>query len=100
MEKIDMRREEKSPGYGWEFCGDTYDYGLFDSSRPKDVARLLIKQIFSDEEISKRKFVYVPRKYRGRNSMMDTLDIYCREKPSFSGLDAHIPKESNPIDNG
>ena len=98
MEKIDMHREEKSPGYGWEFCGEEHDYGLFKTCYPKDVARLLIREIFSDEEIRKRRFVYVPHTYRGKNSLMDTLDIYCCEKPSFSGLDAYIPKESNPDD--
>lgn len=96
MEKIDMHREEKAPGHGWTFCGEERDYGLFRTCYPKDVARLLIHDIFSDEEIRKRRFVYVPHKYRGKNNMMDTLEVYCCKKYSRKDISAYIPKEADP----
>ena len=93
MEKIDLRRESGVPGYGWTFCGDEYDYGLFDSMRPKEVAKIVINRVFSDKEISERLFVYVPYKYRGKNNLMDRLDVYCCEKYNAEGLKDYIPKE-------
>ena len=60
------------------FCGEDQGYGLFKSINPKDVATFIIHEVFNDKEIEKRKFVYIPHYYRGKNNLMDTLEIYCK----------------------
>ena len=74
-----IRRMEKYPGLSWVLCASDEDYGLFDSRYPKDVAIYLVHCVFSEEEIAKRKFVYVPHTYRGVCCMKDTIDVYCKE---------------------
>lgn len=78
---IDIERRECTfiPGPHLRLCGYDYDYGLFTSKHPRD----LIHQVFSDEEIKTKRFIYVPRTYRGRQSLQDTLTIYCQEKTVF-----------------
>lgn len=63
----------------YELCGEDYGYCLFKSVNPKDAAKVIIHEVFTDEEINKREFVYVPHYYRGHNNLMDTLEIYCIE---------------------
>ena len=80
---IDIERKEKFiPGIisEWKLCGYDYDYGMFKSVYPRDYAVMLIHQVFSDEDISKRKFIYCPHTYRGRQSMKDYIEVYCKEK--------------------
>ena len=74
-----IRRKEKTPDPSWKLCASDEDYGLFRTRYPKDVAIYLVHCVFSEEEITKRKFVYVPYTYRGVNSMKDTIDVYCKE---------------------
>lgn len=61
------------------FCGEDCGYFMFKSKYPKDVARLIIHKVFTDEEISKMQFVYVPQYYRGNNNLMDRIDVYYKK---------------------
>lgn len=74
------RREHFNPGPRWKVCGEDYGYGLFRNIKPRDHAVTLIHQVFSDSEIKVRRFVYDPHRYRGRQSMMDSIEVYCKEK--------------------
>lgn len=69
-------RKEKAPDPSWKLCASDEDYGLFRTRYPKDVAIDLIHCVFTEDEIAKRKFVYVPHTYRGLNCMKDTIEVY------------------------
>ena len=80
---IDIERREPTVVLGrphWNLCADDYGYQMYRTKRPRDHAVSLIKSVFSDEEIKTKRFVYVPRVYRGRQSQMDTIEIYYRER--------------------
>ena len=78
--KIDIRRVKYHPGPIWHVCGQDNDYGLFHNIRPRQLAIKLIHDVFTDEEIARRKFVYIPTVYRGRQSMQDEIIVYQRKK--------------------
>lgn len=82
---IDIERRECTfiPGPHLTLCGYDYDYGMFRTKHPRDLAVIMIHQVFSDEEIKEKRFIYVPRTYRGKQSMKDTLTIYCKEKTRY-----------------
>ena len=65
---------------GYNFCAEDYGYGMFKSKHPKDIAKLIIHHIFTEEEINEKEFVYIPHYYRGHNSLMDRLIIYYKNK--------------------
>lgn len=71
-----VRWRGRPPGGTWRLCGDDSGYGLFKGCRPKDVAVRLVRLVFSDDEIARRRFVYVVRRYRGRNNLQDTITIW------------------------
>lgn len=75
---IDIQRKDANyvPGPLWKMCGYDYDYGMFRSKTPRDYAVLLIHSVFTDEEIRNKRFIYLPRTYRGRQSMKDSIEIY------------------------
>jgi hypothetical protein len=73
------RREKFTPGATWKLCGEDYGYGLFKSKSPRDYAVFLVHIVFTDEQIKTKAFIYVPHVYRGRQSLMDTIEIYCKE---------------------
>lgn len=79
MESIDIRRVTKA-GVDWKICAQDNDYGLFHNIKPKALAIKLIHEVFTDEEISERKFVYIPIFYRGRQSMQDQIYVYYKKK--------------------
>lgn len=64
---------------GFRLCGEDYGYSLFKSINPKDVAKILIKEVFTNEESEKMIFVYVPHYYRGRNNLQDRIEVYYRK---------------------
>ncbi len=82
---IDIERRECTfiPGPHLRLCGYDYDYGMFRTKHPRDHAVFMIHQVFSDEEIKGKRFIYVPRIYRGRQSMQDTLTVYYQEKTRY-----------------
>lgn len=82
---IDIERRECTfiPGPHLRLCGYDYDYGMFRTKRPRDHAVSMIHEVFSDEEIKGKRFIYVPRKYRGRQSMQDTLTVYFQKKTRY-----------------
>ena len=82
---IDIERREYTfiPGPHLRLCGYDYDYGMFRTKHPRDLSVLMIHQVFSDEEIKTKRFIYVPETYRGRQSMKDTLTIYFQEKTMY-----------------
>lgn len=73
---IDIRRVEKYPGPIWRICGQYADYGLFSTKKPKELAIRLIHDVFTDEEIATKRFVYYCYKYRGRQSMKDEIVVF------------------------
>lgn len=79
---VNIERRECTfiPGPHWELCGYDHDYGMFLTKHPRDHAVFMIHQVFSDEEIKRKRFIYLPRTYRGRQSMQDTLMVYYQEK--------------------
>ena len=81
---MEIRRKDKHPDHSWKLCGSDEDYGLFRTKSPKDVAIFLIHCAFTEDEIAKRKFVYVPHTYRGLNGMKDTIDVYYKMYHGFS----------------
>ena len=64
----------------YTLCGEDSGYCLFKSINPKDVATIIIHEVFNDEEIKYREFVYIPHYYRGKNNLMDTIEIYCKKR--------------------
>ena len=75
---INLRRIEHTPGPIWKLCGQDADYGLLTSHKPKQLAIDLIRQVFTDDEIVQKRFVYLPHRYRGRQSMMDEILVWYR----------------------
>ena len=65
---------------GYRLCGNESGYGILKKSYPKDVAKLLISQVFSNEEAENMEFVYEPRYYRGRNNLQDEVTVYYKKK--------------------
>ena len=63
-------------GRGWKFLGTDYDYGLFRINKPKKIAMAVIRATLG-EDCDKYEFAYLPRPYRGRQSKMDYIDVYC-----------------------
>lgn len=82
---IDIERRECTfiPGPHLRLCGYDYDYGMFRTKHPRDHAVSMIHEVFSDEEIKGKRFIYVPRTYRGRQSMQDTLTVYYQKKTRY-----------------
>lgn len=64
---------------GYKLCGDDYGYGIFKSVYPKDIAKVIIHEVFSPEEEDQYEFVYWPHPYRGVNSKEDFIDIWCKK---------------------
>lgn len=64
---------------GYIFCGEKWDYQLFKSVKPKDLAKFIIKSVFNDEDIEKMEFVYITHYYHGPNSLSDGIEIYCKK---------------------
>lgn len=79
---VDIERKEPTfvAGPAWGICGYDYDYGLFHTKHPRDLAIFIIHSVFRPDEIETKRFIYIPRTYRGRQSMKDTLEIYFKEK--------------------
>ena len=78
MSKIRIKRVEKEQQIGpiWNLCGEDYGYDLFGGITPRKAALLLIKKVFTDEEISERIFCYYAYKYRGNNNLQDFILVY------------------------
>ena len=64
---------------GYKLCGDDWGYGLFKSVYPKDAAITIIHYAFTDEEIKEREFVYWAHPYKGHQSKMDYIEIWCKK---------------------
>lgn len=79
MDKIDIRRAT-GHNIDWNICGQDNDYGLFKNIKPKALAIKLIRQVFTEQEIAERRFVYIPIVYHGRNSMQDQILVYYKKK--------------------
>lgn len=79
---VDIERREPTfiVGPAWRICGYDYDYGLFHAQHPRDLAIRIIRSVFRLDEIETKRFIYIPRAYRGRQSKKDTLEIYFKEK--------------------
>lgn len=80
MKQIDMRRIEHSPDMSWKLCGDDYDYKLFSNKKPRELALEIINTVFNEEEIKNKRFLYLPYTYRGKQSLMDNITVYYKEK--------------------
>ena len=66
-------------GDGYSLCAETYDYNLFGSINPKDLATKLIHDNLSDEFAATLEFVYVPHKYKGYQSKKDWLEVWYKK---------------------
>lgn len=67
--------------YGWKHCGQEYDYDLFATEKPKEMAKRLIKESFlGNQDLTQYEFIYYPYYYTGNNSFMDCLYVYWKEK--------------------
>jgi len=64
---------------GYKICGEDSGYSLFKSVYPKDIARLLIHEVFSDEEMKDYEFVYWPHPYKGRQSLQDHIEVWYKK---------------------
>lgn len=72
--------EMKYPQWGkWTFCGEEHDYGLLRENKPRDIAEKLVHQVFSNEEIATKKFMYKTHYYRGRNNLQDWVEVYYKD---------------------
>ena len=63
---------------GYKLCGGDKGYGLLKSVYPKDIATVIIHETFSKEEEDKYEFIYWPHPYKGKKSIEDYVDIWCR----------------------
>lgn len=73
--KVRRISSTKELGRGWQFIAEDYDYGLFEDKKPKEVALELIRMALGDK-CEKYDFAYVAKRYRGHQSMKDTIDVY------------------------
>lgn len=63
----------------WKFCGEECGYGLFKMDSPRSIAERIVSQVFSEEEISKKIFMYKTHYYRGRNNLQDWVEVYYKD---------------------
>lgn len=64
---------------GYKICVEDSGYSLFKSVYPKDIARLLIHEVFSDEEMKDYEFVYWPHPYKGHQSLQDYIEVWYKK---------------------
>lgn len=79
-QKINIKRaySPPNPSY-WTFCGDDYDYKLFEKDPPMQVAVKIVKQVFGENNLDDKEFCYIPRKYNGSNCCKDQIEVYYRK---------------------
>lgn len=58
---------------GWKICGQEYDYSLFDKEKPKAMAERIVLEVFGEEWVKDKQFVY----FASRNYQRDFEDCLC-----------------------
>lgn len=66
-------------GDSFKFCGGDIGYLLLKSVYPKDIATIVIHNLFSKEEEDMYEFVYWPHPYKGKKYVDDSVDVWCRK---------------------
>lgn len=71
--------------YDWKTIGQEYDYGLFETEKPKKMAERMIREFYRLEccrnvDIQDYEYLYYPYYYTGNNGFMDALYVFRREK--------------------
>lgn len=64
--------------YGWKQCVMDADYGICDDIKPKELASKLLNEIWGENWIKGKKFVYYV--YYGTNGYMDVIYVWYKEK--------------------
>ena len=64
--------------YGWKQCVFDYDYGLCQEIKPKQKALELLHQIWGEEWLKGKKFVYYL--YIGTNGYMDCIYVWYKDE--------------------
>lgn len=64
--------------YGWKQCVFDYDYGICQEIKPKQKALELLHQLWSDEWLKGKKFVYYL--YIGTNGYMDCIYVWYKDE--------------------
>ncbi len=77
---MDIQRVyRRGPYPKFVLCGEYWDYGLFRTRKPKQVAIDIIHDRFGDD-VGDKFFLYWVRTYRGHNNLQDIVEVYYKKK--------------------
>ena len=61
---------------GWKDCIQEFEYRLFENEKPKEMAIRLLKEMWGEQWMENKKFLYYPYYYTGHNGYMYALYVY------------------------